>query len=466
MTTVLVLLGVVALIVLATTWLKLHPFLALLLGALIAGFGFGLPSPDVVSTATGGFGGILGGIGIVIVLGTAIGVLLERSGAAVTMADSVVRLIGQRFPTLTVSIIGYIVSIPVFCDSGYVILNSLKESLARRTKTSMVAMSVALATGLFATHTLVPPTPGPIAAAGNLGLESQLGLVIVVGLFVAAVAAAAGLFWASRFTGVEPDGEGAQELVQATEEFEELKASYGTLPTPTAAFAPILVPILLICLGSVAALPAQPFGTGPVADVLGFVGTPVIALLIGLAVALPLVGSPSRVATAERGVGSPTSWRARFQTDINDAILASAPILLITGAGGAFGAVIQASDIADFISENLSGLGIGVFMPFLVAAALKSAQGSSTVALVTTSALVAPLLGDLGLDSDLGRVLVVMAIGAGAMTVSHANDSFFWVVTQFSKMSVAQAYRAQTMATLIQGVTAIVVTWLLALLLV
>lgn len=469
MVTVLVLLAVVLLIVLSTTWLKLHPFLALLLAAVIAGFGFGLPGSEVLTTATEGFGGILGGIGIVIVLGTVIGVLLERSGAAVTMADTVVRLLGQRFPTLTVSIIGYIVSIPVFCDSGYVILNSLKESLARRTRTSMVAMSVALATGLFATHTLVPPTPGPIAAAGNLGLESQLGLVILVGLVVAAIAAAAGLLWASRFADEEPDGEGAEELVQATEEFEQLKESYGSLPSPLQAFAPILVPILLICLGSVAALPGAPFGEGLFADAVTFVGTPVVALLVGLAVALPLVGSRSRVATADGGADRTdggTSWRQRFQTDVNDAILAAAPILLITGAGGAFGAVIQASDIADFISENLSELGIGVFMPFLVAAALKSAQGSSTVALVTTSALVAPLVGDLGLDSDLGRVLVVMAIGAGAMTVSHANDSFFWVVTQFSKMSVAQAYRAQTAATLVQGMTAILVTWVLSLLLV
>ncbi len=167
---VLVLVAVVALIVVATTALKMHPFLALLLAALVAAFGFRLPLADIPATVTGGFGSILGGIGIVIVLGTVIGVILERTGAAVTMAETVIRLLGQRFPTLTISVIGFIVSIPVFCDSGYVILNSLKESLARRTRTSMVAMSVALATGLFATHTLVPPTPGPIAAAGNLGL--------------------------------------------------------------------------------------------------------------------------------------------------------------------------------------------------------------------------------------------------------------------------------------------------------
>lgn len=451
---VLVLVVVVALIVVATTVLRAHPFLALLLGAFLAAFGFRLPLEEVVPTITGGFGGILGGIGIVIVLGTVIGVLLERSGAAVTMAETVIKVLGQRFPTLTISVIGFIVSIPVFCDSGYVILNSLKESLARRTGTSMVAMSVALATGLFATHTLVPPTPGPIAAAGNLGLTDQLGLVILVGLGVAIVAAAVGLLWANRFTDAEPEGEGAEELAVATEEFEAFKERYGTLPGPAAALAPILVPILLICLGSVAALPAAPLGEGVVADVVQFVGTPVVALLVGLALALPLVS------TGDAG------RRDGFRSAVADGITASAPILLITGAGGAFGAVIQATDIGDYLGSNLSELGLGVLMPFVVAAALKSAQGSSTVALVTTSALVAPLLGDIGMDSDLGRVLVVMAIGAGAMTVSHANDSYFWVVTQFSKMSVAQAYRAQTAATLVMGLSAAAVTWVLSLVLV
>lgn len=465
MTLVLVLLGVVVLIVIATTVLKVHPFLALLVAAIVGGFGLGLPGSEVVTTVTEGFGAILGGIGIVIVLGTIIGVMLERSGAAITMADAVIRLIGQRFPTVTVSIIGFIVSIPVFCDSGYVILNSLKESLARRTKTSMVAMSVALATGLYATHTLVPPTPGPIAAAGNLGLEDQLGLVILVGFFVALLSALAGVLWANRFKDVDPDGPGSAELLAAVEDFEALAETYGELPKPLAALAPILVPILLIAVGSVAALPAEPFG--PATATFVFLGQPVIALLAGVVAALPLMASAARVKVGQRDAktGSP-SFAERFGIDVGDGITAAAPILLITGAGGAFGAVIQASDIADYLGSSLSSLGIGVFMPFLVAAALKSAQGSSTVALVATSALVAPLLGDLGLSSDLGRVLTVMAIGAGAMTVSHANDSYFWVVTQFSKMSVAQAYRAQTAATLVQGLTAILVTWLLALVLV
>ncbi|GIU24494.1 GntP family permease [Shewanella schlegeliana] len=451
MSLVLILLAVIAFIVIATAKFKLHPFLTLILASFLAAFAYGLPSADIAKTITSGFGGILGYIGLVIVLGTIIGTILEKSGAAITMADVVIKVLGKRFPTLTMSIIGYIVSIPVFCDSGFVILNSLKQSMANRMKVSSVSMSVALATGLYATHTFVPPTPGPIAAAGNLGLESNLGLVIFVGIFVAAVAALAGTLWANRFANTQPDGEGAEELLSHQDDFDKLKQAYGELPSPTRAFAPIFVPILMICLGSIANFPSAPLGDGMLFDILAFLGQPVNALMIGLFLSLSLLKGKDKI--------------KEFSDRISQGLVVAAPILLITGAGGAFGAVLKATDIGTFLGESLSALGIGIFMPFVVAAALKSAQGSSTVALVATSALVAPMLGDIGLASDMGRVLTVMAIGAGAMTVSHANDSFFWVVTQFSRMSVNQAYKAQTMATLIQGVTAMALVYLLSLVL-
>ncbi|MCL1093244.1 GntP family permease [Shewanella kaireitica] len=451
MSLVLILLAVIAFIVIATSKFKLHPFLTLILASFMAAFAYGLPSADIAKTITSGFGGILGYIGLVIVLGTIIGTILEKSGAAITMADVVIKVLGKRFPTLTMSIIGYIVSIPVFCDSGFVILNSLKQSMANRMKVSSVSMSVALATGLYATHTFVPPTPGPIAAAGNLGLESNLGLVIFVGVFVAAIAALAGTLWANRFANVQPDGEGAEELQNQTEDYEKLKQTYGKLPSPTRAFAPIFVPILLICFGSIANFPSAPLGNGVLFDVLAFLGQPVNALMIGLFLSLSLLKSSDKV--------------KEFSERISQGLVVAAPILLITGAGGAFGAVLKATEIGAFLGTSLSALGIGIFMPFIVAAALKSAQGSSTVALVATSALVAPMLGDIGLANDMGRVLTVMAIGAGAMTVSHANDSFFWVVTQFSRMSVKQAYKAQTMATLVQGLTAMTVVYILSLVL-
>ncbi len=455
MSLVLILVGLIVFIVLATTWLKLHPFLALLLAALVGGLAYGLPVADLPKTIGTGFGNTLGGIGIVIALGTIIGVILEKSGGAIAMAEGVIKMIGERFPTLTISIIGYLVSIPVFCDSGFVILNSLKNALAKRMNVSVVAMSVALSTGLYATHTFVPPTPGPIAAAGNLGLSDNLGLVIGVGLFVAAISALGGLLWANMFARKDDHlllkaGEGS-ELTDPDVDYTALRARYGDIPSARAAFAPIIVPILLICLGSIAAFPANIFGGGGLKTALVFLGHPIIALAIGLIVALPLI-------KGEKLKG--------FAAQAEEGIVAAAPILLITGAGGAFGAVLAASGIGTYLGQTLSALGVGIFMPYIVAAAIKTAQGSTTVSLVTTSALVAPLLGDLGLDSEMGRVLTVMAVGAGGMTVSHVNDSFFWVVSQFSRFTLSTAFKGQTAGTFVQGAFAMATIYVLSLFLI
>ncbi|MDO4427538.1 MAG: GntP family permease [Moraxella sp.] len=432
---------VIAFIVLATAKLKWHPFLVLILAAFLTAFAYGLDVSTVPKTISDGFGGILGYIGLVIVFGTIIGYVLEKTGAAIVMAESIVKLLGERFPTLTMSLVGMIVSIPVFCDSAFVILNSLRESLAERLKVSGIAMSVALATGLYATHTFVPPTPGPIAAAGNLGLESQLGLVIGIGLLVSVVATLAGFLYSYRFLKVAPANldAGIGDIAQKT------KADYGQLPSPFMAFLPIVAPIVLICLASIANFPSKPFGENALQKTLMVAGHPLVALLVGMGLSFLLLKGKNKTELVSKA--------------ISEGLVVSAPIVLITGAGGAFGAVLKATPVGDYLGQTLSGLGLGILMPFVVSAALKSAQGSTTVALVTTSALVAPMLPLIGLDSDMGRVLCVMAIGAGAMTVSHANDSYFWVVSQFSKMSVPQAYKAHTVATGIQGVVSMVFVW-------
>lgn len=451
MVEILILIVLVAFIVVATARFKFSPFLVLLIAALIGAIAYRIPLADVVGTATESFGKVIGSIGIVIVLGTIIGVILERSGAAISMAHAIIKVLGTRFPTLTMSLIGYIVSIPVFCDSGYVILNSLRRSLSRQLKVSSAAMAIALMTGLFATHGLVPPTPGPIAAAGNLGATDQLGQIIGFGLLVAAISALAGLLWANRFLKRDvpllPD-EVDEAAETAAEDIDERE-----LPGAFASFAPILIPIVLICLASIAKLPGAPFGEGAILDILAFLGAPAVALLLGLAAAFPLL----RRSTSGR--------TAQFNGSVEEGIRVAAPIILITGAGAAFGGVLGASPLTDVLTNALGGLGWGVWVPFIVAAALKTAQGSSTVALVTTSAMMAPLLPSLGLDSPMGLVLTVLAIGSGGMVVSHANDSFFWVVSRMSRFSVATAYRIQTTATLIQGVAAMLTVWVLSLIL-
>ncbi|WP_410474780.1 GntP family permease [Guyparkeria sp. TX1] len=446
---------VVIALVFATAKLRMHPFLALLLAAFAMALAGGIAPKEAIGIINDGFGSTLGYIGIVIALGTIIGVILERTGAAIVMAEAIIRLLSDRFPNFTVSLIGYIVSIPVFCDSGYVILNSLKNAMAKKTGISVVAMSVALATGLFATHNFVPPTPGPIAAAANLGIADSLGLVILVGLFVAAVTAIVGALWASRFSDpaneaemLEPDP--ISEAVG--EEIKEPEPDMAHRPSTLASFMPIIAPIALICLGSVASLATRDAEPGLIANTFIFLGLPVVALAVGVLFALGLIKGGEK--------------KDRFHQMTVDGILLAAPIILITGAGGAFGNVLRSTPLGDQLGAMLTGLGLGLFVPFIIAAALKSAQGSSTVALVTASTLVAPLLPDLGLDSDMGMVLAVMAVGAGAMTVSHANDSFFWVVSQFSRMKVSTAYKTFTTATLLQGISAMITIYILGLILV
>jgi GntP family gluconate:H+ symporter len=412
-----------------------------LLASYIAGALAGLPVNKIASVIAEGFGSIMAYIGIVIVLGTIIGTILEKSNAAVKLAEIVLKVVGKRFPGLAMSIIGYIVSIPVFCDSAFVILSSLKRSLVHKTGKPSVTLSIALATGLYATHTFVPPTPGPIAAAGNLGLNDQLGLVILFGLFVGLFAMLTGWLWAG-FIGKKyrTSEDNPDEFTAVTQDIR--------LPSSVLSLLPIIVPIILIALRSVAAYPSHPFGTGWAATAFSFSGEPVNALLIGFLLSLLLFPQFNRETL--------TGW-------IGDGISAAAPILLITGAGGAFGTILKETQIGTTIGDMLAGYSLGIFLPFIIAAAFKTAQGSSTVALVATSALIAPLLAGIGLDSLYGKVLAVMAIGAGAMTVSHANDSYFWVVTQFSGMDVKTGYKAHTTASLIQGVASMILIYLISL---
>ncbi|HRY79061.1 MAG TPA: GntP family permease [Spirochaetia bacterium] len=437
--TVALLLLVVAVvaIVFLTGKYKVNAFLVLIGVAFAFGLAIGLPALDVVGKIKTGFGGTLTNIGIVIVAGTIMGTILEKTGAALSMTQAILKLVGKNRAPLAMNAAGYVVSIPVFCDSGYVILNPLNKALAKETGTSMAVMAVALATGLYATHTMVPPTPGPIAAAG--ALSADLGRVILFGLIAAVPASLAGLFWATKVAKkyqIEPDVE---------ESYSDIVKKYGKLPSTFLSFLPIVLPIVLILLKSVAEFPSKPFGDQSLQKLIRFIGDPVTALMIGVFCSLLLV-KKGELGKAVDG------W-------LGQGIKDSAIILVITAAGGSFGAMIAASPIVEFLKGNLTSLSLGVFLPFIIAAALKTAQGSSTVAIITTSTILAPMMASIGLDP----ALAVVAIGAGAMVVSHANDSYFWVVSQFSGMSVNTAYKAYSSATAVEGVVAALVVAVMSL---
>lgn len=425
----------VAIIIVLTGKFKVNAFLVLIGVAFAYGLAIGIPALDVLKHIKNGFGGTLTKIGIVIVAGTIMGTILEKTGAALAMTQAILKLVGKSRAPLAMNIAGYVVSIPVFCDSGYVILNPLNKALAKESGTSMAVMAVALATGLYATHVMVPPTPGPLAAAA--ALNADLGKVIVLGLIVAIPAALAGLFWALKVAKkyqIDPD---------IHESYSEIVQKYGKLPNTFLSFLPIVLPLVLIFMKSIAEYPSKPFGSGGFASFCSFLGDPVPALIIGVFAAMLLV---KRNTLGEAFSG----W-------MNQGIKDAAIILVITAAGGSFGEILGKSPLADFIKNNMAGLPLGMFLPFIISAALKTAQGSSTVAIVTTSGILAPMLATLGLDP----ALTAIAIGAGSMVVSHANDSYFWVVSQFSNMPVSTAYKAYTSATAVEGVVAFAAVFIL-----
>lgn len=449
--------AIVIMIVAISKW-KIHPFLSIMGISLILGLIAGIPLVNktledgtvregLANVIGSGFSATFTSIGIVIILGALIGMILEVTGGAVKLADVVVRVVGPKRPGLAILIMGWIVSIPVFCDSGFVILNPIRKSLVQRTGVSSVTMSVALSAGLYASHVFIPPTPGPIAAANTLGVGENLLLVIAMGLVVSLPALLVAYLYAT-FIGKKVKAKDEADVESVQQSYEEIVQSYGTLPSGFLSFAPIIVPILLMALGSIALMAKM---TGTFGDILRFLGTPIIALAVGTIFAVILLIS--------------TKVIGQFYDVTNKTLKEVGPILFITAAGGVLGRVIAQSGMVDYIKENTTALAsFGIIFPFLLSAILKTAQGSSTVALVTTAGIVQPMLGSLGLESTFLTVMTVLAIGAGAMTVSHANDSYFWVVTNFGEMTPQQGYKTQTVVTLLEGLASmalITVLWLL-----
>lgn len=435
----------VILIIYLSAKLKVHPFIALFLVALIYGLVAGMSFDLIVNSINQGFGDTLGKIGLIIILGVIIGAFLENSGAAYTMADRILKLIGKKRVTIAMGMIGYLISIPVFADSGFILLSPLNKSLSKKAGISLAGSAVALALGLTVTHTLVPPTPGPIAAAGIL--NADLGLVIIWGLIVSALALIPALFFSIKYaakTYIDPDPDVSEEEIN-----EKMKDAPGALKSSL----PIFIPIFLIVLKSV----VKSFGKGldeSIIKIISFIGEPVIALLIGVFLSLLL---PKKLHIEK--MLSTTGW-------VGNSFKDAASIILITGAGGIFGKVLQNSDIANVIGGTLGSIHLGIWLPFLLAAAIKTAQGSSTVALITTASIMMPMMNALGFVTGIEKAFVVLAIGAGSAVFSHANDSFFWVVTQFSDIDVKTGYRIFSFGTFLLGTSAALIIYIFYLIIV
>lgn len=431
----------VVLIVLLTSRLKVHPFIALLLVALLYGFLAGMSADEIIAAVNEGFGRTLGSIGLIIILGIIIGCFLENTGAAYRIADRILALAGRKNVVPSMGIMGYVVSIPVFADSGFMLLSSLKKSLCKKSGITLAGAAIALSLGLTVSHTMVPPTPGPIAAAGILG--ANLGLVLLVGIPVSLIALTVSIFFASRYVSrfyIEP----MPDLDDA-----RLQSLSQNAPSLVKSVLPIMVPILLIVGKSLVNL--LEMTPSLFTEVMNFVGEPFVALLIGVFLSLLL---PKKL---EAEMLSASGW-------VGKSLAGAASIIMITGAGGIFGFMLQRSGIAEVLGNTVSAWSLGIWLPFLLAASIKTAQGSSTVALITAASIIAPLMESFGFVTGIEKALVVIAIGAGSAVVSHANDSFFWVVTQMSGMDPKTGYKTHTLGTLVMGTSAALCVFVISLL--
>ena len=444
----------IIIMIVAISKFKIHPFLSLMGVSLLLAIVVGLPLEKIPGIIGSGFSGMFASIGIVIILGALIGLILEKTGAAIRLADVVIRCVGKKHPQLAIMFMGWIVSIPVFCDSGFVILNPIRKALCKKIKSvSAVGMAVALSGGLYISHVFIPPTPGPIAAAGALGLADNLAGVILVGM-VASIPALIAVYLYSVYIGKRvKSSEDISLHDENTKTYEELIAEYGKIPGGFASFAPIIMPIVLMGLGSVVTMAGM---DGPIAIFIKFLGTPIISLGVGVLLAV--------------GVLVSTQKTDKFYDITEETLKTVGPILFITAAGGVLGKIITEAGFVEFMKTHVEFISsIGILFPFIISAILKTAQGSSTVAITTTAGIMgmfsdsASMMTALGLTTPEAALLTVMAIGAGSMTVSHANDSYFWVVTNFSGMTPQEGYRTQTTMTLIAGIVSIISIYIVSL---
>ena len=429
------LLGGIAVIILLTAKFRVHAFFALIIACFLVGFGVQMPAPEILASVKEGFGHIMKSLGLIIVLGTTLGILLEYTGSTRVMANFILKNTGEKRAPLAMSITGFIVGLPIFCDSGYIVLSGLNQSLAKRTGISVAIMAVSLATGLYTVHCLLPPHPGAAAAAATIGID--FGRLIAIGIGVAIPGMLVGYWWA-QYAG--------KRVPVVTVKEEAVEVDEKALPSVISSFLPVIVPILLIAVHSFIGVTYK--DADWVQRIFIVLGEPAIALSVGIVLAF----------------AAGRNWKKDTVSKLlTDSAEKAGGILVIIGAGGAFGAVLAATKLGQHFSESLSLGSMGLFFPFLLTFILKTAQGSSTVAIITAASIIQPLLPTLGLDSENGKLLAVLSMGAGSMMISHANDAYFWVIAKFSGLDMRTMLRVYSVASLWMGLVTLLTVYLLSL---
>lgn len=414
---------------------KVQAFLALIICTVIVGVVGGMPLLNttievdgvektfgIVNSITSGFGGTLGSIGIIIGFGVMMGQIFEVTGAAKRMAYTFLKLFGKKREEEALALTGFLVSIPVFCDSGFVVLAPIAKAISRATKKSFIGLGVALAAGLVITHSLVPPTPGPLGVCGIFGIDvgSFILLTIVLALpMTIACIAYSRLYLSKKYYRI-PNEDG--EVVEAPYREPDYDGAFAMdmsgVPGALESFMPLLVPIVLILINTVATAVGATTG---IMEILIFLGQPIVAVGIGLLVAIFTLGRKLD--------------RHTCLSEMEKGMMSAGIIMLVTGGGGALGQIIKDSGLGNFMAEGLAQTAIPiVVLPLLISTAMRFIQGSGTVAMTTAASISAPIIIASGASPLLGAI----ACCVGSLFFGYFNDSYFWVVNRTLGVSEAK----------------------------
>lgn len=414
---------------------KIQAFLALIISTVVVGVIGGMPLTNItievdgvektfgiVNSITSGFGGTLGSIGIIIGFGVMMGQIFEVTGAAKRMAHTFLKLFGKKREEEALALTGFLVSIPIFCDSGFVVLAPIAKAISKATKKSVIGLGTALAAGLVITHSLVPPTPGPLGVCGIFGVDVGkfilLTLVLALPMAIACIAYSR-LYLSKKYYRI-PNEEG--EIVEMPYQEPNYEAAFSMdmtgVPGALESFMPLIIPIILILINTVATAMGKTEGF---MNVLVFLGQPIVAVGLGLIVAILTLGR--------------SLDRHEALTEMEKGMASAGIIMLVTGGGGALGQIIKDLGLGTFMAEGLAKTAIPIIiLPLLIATAMRFIQGSGTVAMTTAASITAPIIAASGVSPILGAV----ACCVGSLFFGYFNDSYFWVVNRTLGVSEAK----------------------------
>jgi GntP family gluconate:H+ symporter len=451
----------IALLIVMVMGTKIQAFLAMIITTVVIGLIGGVPLLNttiqvdgsdrtfgIINSITTGFGGTLGSIGIIIGFGVMMGQIFEVTGAAKRMAYTFLRIFGKGREEEALAFTGFLVSIPIFCDSGFVILAPIAKALSKVTKKSVICLGVALAAGLVITHTMVPPTPGPVGVCGIFGIDVGkfilLTLILSIPMTIVAITYAR-KYLAKKYNWTLDENDHVIENTSTQPDYEAaFHMDMSDCPSAFESFAPLLLPILLILINTIATAAGV---SGGAINVLVFLGQPIIAVGLGLVLAIVTLGSRLDKTTCLK--------------EMEKGMASAGIIMLVTGGGGALGQIIKDTGLGAYMADGLSQTAIPlVVLPLVISTAMRFIQGSGTVAMTTAASITAPILNAAGVNPYLGAV----ACCVGAVFMSYFNDSYFWVVNRTLEVSDAKdQMRVWSITTLLIWCIGVVETLVLSL---